>query len=82
METSSHPQARRNCRAGYLPFAHLWHAPQAGRRDVANPNTSRVLPARLAIPREQRIAELAARDWGNAAGPSLRVAYREEVDSP
>lgn len=65
----------RHCRDGYLPFVHLWHAPQAGRTMAGNPNTSQVLPSRLAMPRHERIAEMNARAWGNPAMPDPGVRY-------
>lgn len=46
-------------RFGYLPFVHLWHAPQTGRQN--NQASHRILAQRLAIPRQQRAAELRAR---------------------
>lgn len=62
-------------RTGYLPFVHLWHAPQAKRKAADNLNTIRVLPARLAIPRQQRMAELNTRAWGDAARPDPVQRY-------
>ncbi len=58
-----------HCRAGYLPFVHLWHAPQAKRMAADNLNTSRILPSRLAIPLAQRMAELRERKWGYPDAP-------------
>ncbi|HKV38935.1 MAG TPA: galactosyltransferase-related protein, partial [Blastocatellia bacterium] len=43
---------------GYLPLVHLWHAPQIGRND-SNRGAAALLEARLAIPVEERIKELA-----------------------
>lgn len=65
-----------HCRAGYLPFVHLWHAPQAKRMAADNINTTRVLPARFAIAREQRAIELNARVWGNALRPDPVERYQ------
>lgn len=64
-----------HCRAGYLPFVHLWHAPQAKRHAADNINTTRVLPVRFAIPREDRVAQLNARAWGDAARPDPIERY-------
>ena len=64
-----------HCRAGYLPFVHLWHAPQAKRMAADNINTTRVLPVRFAIPREDRVAQLNARAWGDAARPDPIERY-------
>jgi hypothetical protein len=65
----------RHCRAGYLPFVHLWHPPQAKRMEPDNVNTSRILPSRLAIPRKERIVELRMREWGNDKDPGLANRY-------
>ena len=64
-----------HCRAGYLPFVHLWHPPQALRHASDNINTGRVLPARLATPRVDRVAELARRAWGNPRMPDPAASY-------
>ena len=64
-----------HCRAGYLPFVHLWHAPQAKRMASDNVNTNRVLPARIAIAREHRASELSARAWGDASQPDPLERY-------
>jgi hypothetical protein len=50
---------------GYVPFLHLWHPPQAGRVSVDQRRQAWTFTqARLAIAREQRIAELTLRtDW-------------------
>ena len=65
-----------HCRAGYLPFVHLWHAPQAKRMASDNINTTRVLPARFAISREQRASVLNARAWGDAMRPDPIERYQ------
>ncbi|HRO63199.1 MAG TPA: galactosyltransferase-related protein [Thermomonas sp.] len=65
----------RHLRAGYLPFIHLWHAPQANRKAADNVNTAHVLPSRLKIPRAQRAAELRHRDWGNPLRPDPVERY-------
>ena len=49
---------------GYLPFVHLWHAAQEGKLREGR-STARLLDERSAIPASDRIAELAARDFGN-----------------
>lgn len=64
-----------HCRAGYLPFVHLWHAPQTGRMAAGNANIARVLPSRLAIPKNLRVAELRGRAWGCTNGPDPRNRY-------
>jgi hypothetical protein len=71
--------ARRQCRYGFLPFIHLYHPPQPDRRAPDNLNVAQALPMRLAIGREERIAELRARDWGNLARPDPLVSYKEAV---
>lgn len=53
---------------GYLPIVHLWHAPQEGKLSDAR-STARLHEERSAIPAAERIAELAARDFGNPAAP-------------
>jgi hypothetical protein len=54
---------------GYLPFLHLYHAPQPG-HGAANPNTAH-LEARLRLPARQRVAELVRRGFGAPEGPAL-----------
>jgi glycosyl transferase family 7 (putative galactosyltransferase) len=49
---------------GYLPFVHVWHAPQEGKLSEGR-STAQLLDERSAIPAQERIAELAARDFGN-----------------
>jgi hypothetical protein len=53
---------------GYLPLVHLHHDEQAGkgRRDRA---TAALLDARSRVPAEERVRELAARDFGRVEGP-------------
>lgn len=65
-----------HCRLGFLPFVHLWHAPQVGRKQTANPNTARVLPWRNSQPREQRAQELRARRFGDPRRPDPPASYR------
>ncbi len=62
-------------RAGYLPFVHLWHTPQANRMAVDNINTTRVLPARIGIPRAQRASALRQRSWGDPGSPDSVGRY-------
>jgi hypothetical protein len=64
-----------HCRAGYLPFVHLWHRPQSQRRAADNQNINVVLPSRLRIPRKTRIAELSCRAFGLESGPTPRERY-------
>jgi hypothetical protein len=52
---------------GYLPFLHLYHAPQAGKSGV-NPNSVH-LEARLRVPPAKRIGELVQRGFGLPGGP-------------
>jgi hypothetical protein len=65
-----------HARGGYLPFLHLWHTPQTVRKDAPNLNIAEVLPRRLAIAREARIAELLKRRFGNESGPDPALAYK------
>lgn len=53
---------------GYLPFVHLWHAPQEGKLREGRP-TAQLHEKRSAIPAAERVAELAARDFGNPQAP-------------
>jgi hypothetical protein len=56
----------------YLPFLHLWHAPQP---EKSRPlETERRLDAVLATPRERRAERLASRPFGLDAGPRLEGA--------
>lgn len=48
----------------YLPIVHLWHAPQPRKEDPSNP-TARQRAERSALPPQRRIAELAARPFGD-----------------
>ena len=70
--------ARRHCRFGYLPLVHLWHAPQPDRIKPDNLNVSQVLPRRLGIPAEKRIAELRSREFGNIDGPEPLESYKNQ----
>jgi len=66
----------RHCRFGYIPFIHLWHRPQQGRKLIDNPNISRIMPWRMQIPVADRIAELTSRDFGNPSGPDPLLSYK------
>ena len=68
--------ALKHCRFGYLPYVHLWHNPQSGRRQPDNANITHVMPLRLQIPVQQRIHELSQRDFGNPQSPSPLQAYK------
>ena len=65
---------------GYLPFIHLWHAPQSGKLvGNAAPGLQRY-HALEGIPAETRIRQLQALDWGNPlqpAGQEAAVPIRE-----
>jgi hypothetical protein len=65
-----------HCRYGYLPFVHLWHAPQPDRLKPGNVNTAHALPARMAIAPAERVRELQARPWGRESGPAPAVGYK------
>ena len=69
----------RHCRDAYLPFLHLWHAPQADRRQAENLNISTVLPQRVAMPPAMRIAELQARGFGDPVGPGMQAGYKARM---
>lgn len=59
-EFADRAEALEGWRFGYLPFVHLWHAPQTGRVDQAQREAAAAFTAqRLAIPREERIRKLA-----------------------
>ena len=51
-------------RFGYLPFVHLWHAPQSGKAS-SNPQLVAKFQALSSIPPERRIAELVQRKFGD-----------------
>lgn len=53
-------------RYGYLPFIHLHHPPQPG--SLGSRPTQAYLDERLAVPREARIRELSARQFGRPQG--------------
>lgn len=54
---------------GYLPFVHLWHAPQPGKSNPAG--TLAHLEEVMAVPREERARRLAAIPIGSPDGPRL-----------
>lgn len=54
---------------GYLPFVHLWHAPQPGKSNPAG--TLAHLEEVMAVPREERARRLAAFPIGSPDGPRL-----------
>ena len=72
-------QVIRHCRYGYLPFVHLWHAPQAGRHRLGNANVERILPERLDVPASVRRDELARRDPGQWDQPDPALSYRSRL---
>ncbi len=58
-----------HCRSGFIPFVHLWHAPQATSRLRGSGNIRR-LQELLALDRPSRRAQLVRRDCGRIDGPS------------
>lgn len=58
-----------HCRDGYLPFVHLWHAPQAQRYSASGANVRDKLPALLRIERASRSNALRLRGQANFDGP-------------
>jgi GT2 family glycosyltransferase len=52
----------------YLPFVHLFHAPQEGKGAI-HPNMA-YFESRMRIPTSQRIAELSSRPFGSPEGPT------------
>lgn len=71
----------KHCRFGYLPFIHLWHPPQPGRKQSDNPNISQVMPWRMQIPPETRMHELTQRHFGNVSGPDPAGCYKSDLDA-
>lgn len=67
-----------HCRAGYLPFVHLWHQSQPDRKLDSNPNIVDVMPWRMGLSHQERIVELTRRRWGNAAMPDPRTGYKDQ----
>jgi GT2 family glycosyltransferase len=49
---------------GYLPFLHLWHAPQ-GEKLSSDRSTAKLFEKLSRVPVSERIADLASRDFGN-----------------
>jgi hypothetical protein len=52
---------------GYLPFLHLWHAPQKGK--VAGDAVRRYHELKT-VPAAERIRVLRGREWGSPLRPS------------
>jgi hypothetical protein len=67
-----------HARGGYIPFVHLWHAPQAGRKSADNANIAEVLPHRLRLRPEARVAQLLERRFGNESGPDPAHGYNSQ----
>jgi len=61
-------ETRRCWSYGYLPFVHVWHAPQSGKLNSER-LTAKLYEERSVIPVIDRIAELTARDFGNSRTP-------------
>jgi hypothetical protein len=55
---------------GYLPFIHLWHAPQPGKLAGDEAAAVRLYRERTHIPAAERIARLRRRDWGSPDAPA------------
>ncbi len=72
-------QGLRHCRYGYLPFVHLWHAPQVGRKAADNVNVTRVMPWRMGMPVADRVRELTQRQFGNTSQPDPQRGYKALV---
>lgn len=70
-----------HCRSGYLPFVHLWHPPQPDRKQSSNPNIADVMPWRLSLSHETRIAELSQRHFGNPVRPDPVLSYKAQRQS-
>ncbi len=60
----------RRVASGYLPFVHLWHAPQPGRLAGAEAPALRRYALLSEIPVARRIAALRERAWGSSDGPT------------
>jgi hypothetical protein len=65
-------------RAGYLPFVHLWHPPQPDRKQSTNPNIADVMPWRMGIAVDARVAELRGRRWGDPRAPDPLISYKSQ----
>lgn len=61
--------------AGRLPFVHLWHSPQPEKTSPGNRNDRDILPARLAVPRQDRIRDLMGRAFGLTERPAPSEGY-------
>ena len=61
---------------GYIPFVHLWHVPQVGRKDAANVSVAEILPQLLEQERSQRVTRLCGRDYGNPRQTDPIESYR------
>lgn len=70
-------RAVNHVRFGFVPFVHLWHPAQTDKHTASNGNITHALDARIAIPAEQRMAELRQRNFGNPLTPDPLVGYRE-----
>jgi hypothetical protein len=57
---------------GYLPFMHLWHAPQSGKLIGNDAPGLRRYQALMNIPPETRIERLRTMEWGNPLHPVSR----------
>jgi hypothetical protein len=68
-ETFDRLRTRRLHDCAYLPFLHLWHAPQPG-KGPTHPNSA-YFEERMRVPAAERIAELARRGFGLPHGPVL-----------
>jgi hypothetical protein len=64
-------RSRRLHDCSYLPFLHLWHAPQPGKAAV-HPNTA-YFERRMSMPVADRIRELHTRGFGGAGGPRVQL---------
>jgi hypothetical protein len=69
--------AVKHLRFGFVPFVHLWHPAQSDKHVANNRNITHALDTRLAMPVEQRTAELSQRKFGNPLKPDPLVGYRE-----
>jgi hypothetical protein len=61
----------------YLPFLHLYHAPQPGKAAV-HPNTA-YFEARMRIPALQRVRQLCERGFGRPEGPVLTAEHSKAL---
>ncbi len=67
-------RTRRLHDCAYLPFVHLYHAPQPG-KGAGHVNTD-YFRARMRVPASERIAELTARGFGREQGPDPQPSFR------